>query len=120
MNRIEHAEPINRSDILTEAYSVIYGDREQTYGSPDKNLQNIADMWSVYLNDTGRKLGTNDVCIMMMLLKMARLMNDPNHRDSQVDICGYAALMERVQIFRKGFKDPQPVPQPIEPNIQTR
>jgi len=37
------------------------------------------------------------VCQMMILLKVARLANDPRHRDSQIDLCGYAALMERIQ-----------------------
>jgi hypothetical protein len=31
----------------------------------------------------------------MILLKTARLANDQTHRDSVVDICGYAALIER-------------------------
>jgi hypothetical protein len=30
-----------------------------------------------------------------VLLKAARLGNDLDHRDSVVDICGYAALIER-------------------------
>jgi hypothetical protein len=36
-----------------------------------------------------------DVALMMILLKTARLANDMTHRDSVVDICGYAALIER-------------------------
>jgi ferredoxin-NADP reductase len=34
-------------------------------------------------------------------MTVARLKNDPTHHDSQVDICGYAALIERVQEYRK-------------------
>jgi len=83
-------------NILEEAQTIIYGDREQTYGSPSKNLQQIADLWSVYLGNT-TALTCEDVCNMMILLKVARLQNQPTHRDSQVDICGYAALMERIQ-----------------------
>jgi Domain of unknown function (DUF6378) len=33
----------------------------------------------------------------MILLKVARLANDPTHRDSLVDICGYAATIERCK-----------------------
>jgi hypothetical protein len=36
-----------------------------------------------------------DVASMMILLKTARLGNNLDHRDSVVDICGYAALIER-------------------------
>jgi hypothetical protein len=32
---------------------------------------------------------------LMMLVKVARFANDPTHRDNLVDICGYAALIER-------------------------
>lgn len=87
-----------QKSILTEAHDVIYGDREQTYGSPDKNLQIIAGLWTTYLE---RAVTVDDVCNMMILLKVARLKNQPTHHDSQVDICGYAALMERVQSLNK-------------------
>lgn len=83
--------------ILQEAHEIIFGDREQTYGSPDKNLQVIADFWTVHLRARGlvsqnEDLTINDVCGMMILLKQARLANNPTHRDSLVDIAGYAAL----------------------------
>ena len=83
--------------ILKEANTIIYGDREKTYGHPSKNLKTIAKMWNAYLEaktDKG-ELNAKDVATMMVLLKAARLANDPSHRDSLVDICGYAALIER-------------------------
>lgn len=81
--------------ILEEAHTIIYGDREKTYGSPAKNLQTIADLWSVQLTakyNISVDLTTDDVCAMMISLKLARLTNNPTHRDSIVDIAGYAAL----------------------------
>lgn len=81
-------------NILTEAEKIVYGDREQTYGAPAKNLNQIARLWSAYL-DT--KITAHEVCDMMILLKIARLQNNPEHRDSLVDIAGYAALKERIQ-----------------------
>jgi hypothetical protein len=89
-NRME-ATP---SSILDEAKEIIYGDREKTYGSPAKNLNMIAELWGAY---HGVLFTAEDVCNMMILLKVARLANDPRHRDSQIDLCGYAALMERIQ-----------------------
>lgn len=83
--------------ILKEANTIIYGDREKTYGHPSKNLRTIATMWQAYL-DARRNIDVltpQDVAAMMVLLKTARLANDPTHRDSLVDICGYAALIER-------------------------
>jgi len=90
----------NRGDksVLKEAQTIIYGDREKTYGHPAKNLEAIATMWNAYLKSVGdRALTAQDVCVMMVLLKSARLANDPSHRDSSVDICGYAALIERCE-----------------------
>jgi hypothetical protein len=81
-------------NILEEAQSIIYGDREKTYGHPAKNLNNIAKYWSVYLD---KKVTAQDVAIMMVLLKIARIMNQSDHRDSLVDSAGYLALIERIK-----------------------
>ena len=83
--------------VLKEAHTIIYGDREKTYGHPSKNLKTIAKMWNAYLDarTTSAELNAKDVASMMILLKTARLANNPDHRDSVVDICGYAALIER-------------------------
>jgi len=86
--------------ILDNAKEIIYGDREKTYGSPDKNLQAIAEYWSNHIHTRfGERLSITpeDVCIMMTLLKAARLGNDLTHRDSLVDAVGYLALLERIQ-----------------------
>jgi hypothetical protein len=83
-------------NVLEEAQKIIYGDREKTYGKPSKNLETIAQMWNAYITARGEKvLNAKDVAVMMVLLKAARLANDQSHRDSVVDICGYAALIER-------------------------
>jgi hypothetical protein len=85
-------------NILKEANTIIYGDREKTYGHPSKNLETIAKMWNAYLEARPQDrytLNAKDVAGMMILLKTARLANNPEHRDSLVDICGYAALIER-------------------------
>lgn len=99
-----NTEP-TKENILAEAAKIIYGDREKNYGRPDRNLNKIADMWTAYVHGRIEKLGkdtefrfnADDVCLMMALMKIARLINSPSHRDSQVDICGYLALMERCQ-----------------------
>lgn len=87
-------------NILTEAHRIIYGEREQTYGDPSKNLRSIAGFWNHYIASkygTDSRLTPTDVCAMMRLLKEARLINTPGHHDSLVDLCGYAALEERMQ-----------------------
>ncbi len=87
-------------NILEEAQQIIYGDREQTYGKPDINLQRIGLLWSQYLSmrydTTLPVISPEDVCWMMTLLKMARQMNAPK-RDNLVDAAGYIALIERIE-----------------------
>lgn len=97
-------DQVHKKSILDEAKEIIYGDREKTYGRPEKNLQLIAEYWTAHLNARFGEEGLpavaltpDDVCLMMVALKVARLANDPKHRDSQADGCGYFALMERIQ-----------------------
>lgn len=91
------------NSILEEADKIVYGDREKTYGHPAKNLLTIAGMWEHYLYSRGlidensEGLRAEDVAVMMILLKCARLGNQPDHKDSIIDIAGYAALIERVE-----------------------
>jgi hypothetical protein len=84
--------------ILKEANAIIYGDREKTYGHPSRNLETISKMWEAYVcarKNPFDELTPKDVAAMMVLVKVARFANDPTHRDNLVDMCGYAALIER-------------------------
>ena len=113
VNVVEIEEPVKpkklkaikpKVSVLEEAQSIIYGDREKTYGHPAKNLKTIANMWNAYLNnmdDANFSVTAKDVAAMMMLVKVARYANDPSHRDNLVDICGYAALIERCDEVSK-------------------
>lgn len=84
--------------ILDEAKAIIYNDREGTYGDPERNLRDIAGHWSIILKT---KVTTDEVCLCMIALKLARLSYDPTHHDSQVDTCGYTGLLERIQKSRQ-------------------
>ena len=86
--------------ILQEAHELIYGDREAQYGDPNKNLQDIARLWTSYLYgkySINCCIDAEDACQMMVLLKMARGFNGPKKRDTIVDQAGYTGLLERVQ-----------------------
>ena len=86
-------------NILKEAEGIIWGDREQTYGHPSKNLDRISILWNTYIegkyDNAPFNFTAEDVCWMMVLLKMARQMNAPK-RDNLVDAVGYIALIERL------------------------
>jgi hypothetical protein len=85
--------------VTKEAHDVIHGERLKHYGHPSVNFQRIATAWSEYL---GNKLpddvviSPSDVTNMMILLKVMR-MAEGYHRDSVVDIVGYAALTAIVE-----------------------
>lgn len=77
-----------REKILSEAASLICGDREAAYGPPSENFQRIADGWAVILKTP---VTPEQVALCMAWLKIARLVNGP-HRDSYVDGAAYMAL----------------------------
>jgi len=91
---------VENKSVLDDAKDIIYGDREKVYGAPDKNLVAIAGYWSNHLLTrfgVFHEITGADVCVMMTLLKAARLGNNLTHRDSLVDAVGYLALLERIQ-----------------------
>ena len=62
-------------------------DRRKTYGEPREHFAKIAKVWSVYLD---KEISPKDVCVMMMMLKIVRLSKTNSHRDSMLDVIGYA------------------------------
>lgn len=86
--------------IFEEAEAAVNGARQENYGHPYLNFSRIADYWSSHLmNRLDSPLTPEDVAIMMILLKIARLGNTPNHRDSLVDIAGYARTIEIIPTY---------------------
>lgn len=79
---------MNRKECLEQASKITQGERQENYGTPEDNFKRIADLWSIYLE---QDIAPHDVAAMMSLMKIARLMNQPNHQDSWVDLAGYAA-----------------------------
>lgn len=82
-----------QSDMLHEIAATVGGERNKDYGPPRLNLDDrTARLWNTYLMMTReRPLNGMDVCNMMILLKMARTMQDQYVKDSWADIAGYAA-----------------------------
>ena len=80
-------------NIADKAKDVVFGDRQLNYGKPERNQALIAELWSAY---TGADISAHDVCMMMAILKIARLKNSPGHDDSRVDLIGYALLDDEI------------------------
>ena len=83
---------MRRYEVLSKASDLINGDREQEHGQPKQNFRRIAKMSSGYLE---KDITPSDVCVMMVLLKAARLRHKLND-DSFIDMAGYAALGSEV------------------------
>ena len=81
-------EPWTRQRVLREAEKCVCGQREQDYGTPEDSFSRIAEFWVTY---KGVEFSPVDVAIMMALLKIARISENPQHMDSWVDCCGYFA-----------------------------
>jgi len=84
-----------QSELLNEVAAIVTGYRSKDYGPPSLNLDyRTASLWNAYLKIAAPaydSLDGVDVCNMMILLKMARIIEDPKVKDNYADIAGYAA-----------------------------
>lgn len=78
-----------RKNIIETVAKTIFGDRQDTYGSPEDSFGLIAHYWSIY---TGLRIYPSQVADMMELLKIARRQNQRFHLDNYIDSAGYAIL----------------------------
>ena len=78
---------MNREQLLKEALKVV-SHRGKDYGDIKTNHERIAALWSVILE---KEVKATDVALCMVAVKMARLIETPDHQDSWVDIAGYSA-----------------------------
>ena len=84
---------MTREDILAEVNKCVNTDRNRDYGEPEDNFKAIAGFWNCYLESKGAlktPLTSEDVAILMLLLKVARVATGGNKLDNYVDIAGYA------------------------------
>ena len=80
---------MKREQILDKAKTVISGERAKDYGDAYLNHKRIAELWSPILD---KDITVEQVYACMIAVKLSRLIETPDHEDSWIDICGYAAL----------------------------
>lgn len=85
--------PTTRAAILDAAKKIVTGEREKQYGSPENNFAVIAEFWTTYI---GHPISSEDVAIMMALLKIARIRSGNYKADSFVDGVGYLSLAAEI------------------------
>lgn len=101
-----------RASVLNEARDLITGDRNAQYGPPTQDFQRTADLLSVlgfrfadFNTASGkpvaRDLLPSDIALIMISLKMSRIIQSRNKRDSWVDLAGYAGCGYECTIEEK-------------------
>jgi hypothetical protein len=84
---------MNREEILKEAIRLTHTDRQKNYGEPLVNHQRIADIWTVLL---GFEVTPSQVALCMVGVKLARLVETPDHLDSFVDAAAYIGIAGEI------------------------
>lgn len=94
----------DRPSILDDAKKAVE-QRREAYGSPKPNFERIKERWNLHLRQRGLlpastdptlAIDETDVAVMMAEVKLARLIETPDHRDSVVDWAGYADCYAEV------------------------
>ena len=86
---------MNKEEILQKAAELISSKREETHGDAFKNHAQIADLWSVFLDDKlkpMKEITPGDVAVMMCLLKISRSTMGDFNLDDFVDGAAYMAI----------------------------
>lgn len=84
---------MKRSEILDAAKKCVCGDREEDYGSPERNFETIANLWTAY---KGIVFSPVDVAMMLALLKIGRVASGRCKDDNAIDLAGYAACAGEI------------------------
>lgn len=89
-----------KDDNLLQRVEEVLKDRQKEYGDVKDNFDTIAKRWSILMEkwppDSRDKLTPQQVAIMMLDFKMARLQYNPNHMDTIIDIIGYAKCLIKL------------------------
>lgn len=78
-------------DLLRSALAATTGARRDDYGTAEENLGRTARLMDAYLDGMDRPIDVGDVAALMILVKVARLRQSPDHEDTLMDIAGYAS-----------------------------
>lgn len=82
--------------ILDEAKSLVYGDRQDDYGSVRDDFHRVAGLLNVLLSGRLKApIADEDIPLIMICLKLSRQVNK-HKRDNLVDIAGYAETAARL------------------------
>ena len=90
---------MNTTDILKKTEKLVNDSRAKTHGDKVANHENIARLWSSYLQNKTKLmivLTPEDVAQLMTLLKIARSQAGEHNIDDYIDGCGYQAIAGHI------------------------
>lgn len=94
-------QPPSDENVLEEAGRIVGGDRGDDYGHPGDDFARTAGAWKALF---GWDVSPAQVALAMVVVKLSRLQETPDKRDSIVDIAGYARTYEMVLDRDRGAK----------------
>ena len=86
--------------VLKDANRLVGTDRQSEYGDAHKNYKRIAALWSLLI---GVEIDAPKAALMMASLKLDRAWQNPEHRDSFVDLAGYAAIARESAVLEHTY-----------------
>ena len=98
---------MNTTDILEKTKKLVSKEREEKHGDKIINHENIARLWSSYLQNKFKLnlvLLPEDVACLMTLLKLARTQAGKFNLDDYIDACGYSAIAGEIANKRQSIK----------------
>lgn len=107
LHKPQHPGPAYGAATLLEAAKAME-DRQAVYGPPLDNFERIATRWRAHLSNrfgistAELPLTAQDVSVMMIDVKLARLEQTPDHDDSWVDVAGYAGCGAHIAAIGRG------------------
>ena len=78
-----------KRDEFLRTSQAIAAARDLEYGNPNVSLLRIAQLWSAYLD---RGIEPHEVAICMALLKISRITEQAQSKDSYYDLINYALI----------------------------
>jgi len=98
---------MNTTDILKKTEKLVSTDRHDKHGDKVENHENIARLWTGYLQNKFKLNLTilpEDVANLMSLLKIARTQAGKFNLDDYIDACGYMAIAGEIANKRQSIK----------------
>lgn len=89
-------------NVADEAKRLVFGDRRESYNNPLSDFGRTKGIVNaVFQHKLRAEFTEEDVAIFMIAVKLSRLTNKPDHRDSLVDIIGYSLCYEWLTALRE-------------------